>query len=97
MANDHIYADGISAVQLTNGNLRIHLVQQGSEEGQTVPAATLIVPAVRAQAILGALNKSVERIVDEVRKRRDARATEGDAPAEGGEGEDESVTLKYDA
>ena len=89
MANDTIYADGIAAVQLTHGNLRIHLVQQGAEEGQTVPAGTLVIPAVRAQTILGNLNQSVGKIVDEVRKRRDK-------PESGNEDSD-SVTLKYDS
>jgi len=63
MANDHFYADGIAAVQLSHGNLRIHLVQQGSEDGQTIPAGTLIVPAARAQTILATLNQSVGRII----------------------------------
>ena len=96
MANDTLYADGIAAVQLTHGNLRIHLVQQGAEEGQTVPAGTLIIPAARAPTILGNLNQSVGKIIDEVRKRRDAAKAE----AGGGEGEggdSDSVTLKYDA
>ena len=96
MANDTLYADGIAAVQLTHGNLRIHLVQQGAEDGQTVPAGTLIIPAVRAQTILGNLNQSVGKIIEEVRKRRDAaKAEAGSGDAEGGEAE--SVTLKYDA
>ena len=93
MPNDTFYADGIAAVQLTHGNLRIHLVQQGAEEGQTVPAGTLVIPAVRAQAILGNLNQSVGKIIDEVRKRRDAAKAGGEG--EGGDGE--SVTLQYDA
>lgn len=97
MANDNIYADGIAAVQLTHGNLRIHLVQHGSEEGQTVPAGTLIIPAVRAQTVIATLNQSVGRIIEEVRKRRDAAKAESSGGAEG-EGESgESVTLKYDA
>lgn len=97
MANNHLYADGIAAVQLSHGNLRIHLVQQGSEDGQTIPAGTLIVPAARAQTILATLNQSVGRIIEELRKRREAASTEsgGETTAEG-EGGD-SVTLKYDA
>lgn len=97
MANDHIYADGIAAVQLTHGNLRIHLVQHGSEEGQTVPAGTLIIPAVRAQTVLATLNQSIERIVEEVRKRRDAAKTESGGGAEGEGDGGESVSVKYDA
>lgn len=76
MANDTYYADGIAAVQLTHGNLRIHLVQEGAEEGQTVPAGTLIIPAARAQMILRGLNQSVDKIINEVRKRRDAANAE---------------------
>lgn len=87
MANDIFYADGIAAVQLTHGNLRIHLVRHGSEEGQTVPAGTLIIPAVRAQSVLNSLNQSMGRIVEEVRKRREAAKGEGD----------ENVDLQYDA
>ena len=95
MANDLLYADGIAAVQLTHGNLRIHLVQQGPEEGQMVPSGTLVIPAVRAQTILGNLNQSLGKIIEEVRKRRDA--AKGETGGEG-EGEDtDSVTLKYDA
>ena len=89
MANDIFYADGIAAVQLTHGNLRIHLVRHGAEEGQTVPAGTLIIPAVRAQAVLGTLNQSMGRIVEEVRKRREAAKAAG----ESGEADD----LQYDA
>ena len=88
MANDTLYADGIAAVQLTHGNLRIHLVQQGSEDGQTVPAGTLIIPAVRAQTVLATLNQSMGRIVEEVRKRRDAAKGEGDG---------DNPDLQYDA
>ncbi|NBB83199.1 MAG: hypothetical protein GVY28_07305 [Alphaproteobacteria bacterium] len=82
MPGENIYADGIAAVQLTNGNLRIDLVHRGAEEGQAMPAGTLIIPAVRARTVLGALNQSLRRIEEQMRQKREARQAQDSAATE---------------
>ena len=70
----HIFADQISQVSLSNGNLRVTMTQRGPNN-ETVDAGTLIIPANQAANIVNGLAKSLKQL-DE-RLKTQAQQTEG--------------------
>jgi hypothetical protein len=57
----HIFADQISQVTFSNGNLRVQLVQRGPND-ETVDAGTLILPANQAANIVNGLANSLKQL-----------------------------------
>ena len=57
----HVFADGISKVTLSNGNLRIMLTQRGAES-ENVEAGTMIIPASQASNFLNGLANSLKEL-----------------------------------
>ena len=55
----HVFADQISKVTLSNGNLRIQLTQRGADDS-TVDAGTLIIPANQANNFVNGLAGSLK-------------------------------------
>ena len=66
----HIFADQISQVSLSNGNLRITLSQSGPDNS-TVEAGTLIVPANQANNFVNGLAGSLKELGDRIKKARE--------------------------
>ena len=66
----HVYADGISTVTLSNGNLRIMLTQRGADDS-TVEAGTLIVPASQASNFLNGLANSLKELDGKLKEARE--------------------------
>ena len=66
----HVYADGISKVTLSNGNLRIMLTQRGADDS-TVEAGTLIVPASQASNFLNGLANSLKELDGKLKEARE--------------------------
>ena len=75
----HIFADQISKVTLSNGNLRIQLTQRGADD-ETVDAGKLIIPATQAANIVNGLANSLKQLEEQLK----SQAQEG----EGGDGGD---------
>ncbi|MEO1316873.1 MAG: hypothetical protein AAFW01_09860 [Pseudomonadota bacterium] len=67
-----IFADSIADMQVTNGNLRVTLVQAGKADGETVECARLILPANRAHPIAKALVKGIEELATKMREQEGA-------------------------
>lgn len=57
----HIFADQISQVTPSNGNLRIQLVQRGPNN-ETLAAGTLIIPASQAVNVVNGLVNSLKQL-----------------------------------
>jgi HAMP domain-containing protein len=66
----HIFADQISQVSLSNGNLRITLTQRGPEN-ETIDAGTLIIPASQANNFVNGLANSLKELDDRIKKARE--------------------------
>lgn len=69
----HIFADGLSKVTLSNGNLRVALAQNGPEN-TTVEVGTLIIPANQASAFVNAMANGLKQIDDQMKARAEAQA-----------------------
>ena len=70
----HVFADAISKITLSNGNLRIQLTQRGADD-ETVDVGTLIIPAAQAANIVNGLTNSLKQL-DE-RLKTQAQESEG--------------------
>lgn len=70
----HIFADQISKLTLSNGNLRIQLSQRGADD-ETMDAGTLIIPANQANNFVNGLANSLKQL-DE-RLKAQAEESEG--------------------
>ena len=57
----YIFADQISKVTLSKGNLRIQLTQRGAND-ETVDAGTLIIPASQAANVVNGLANSLKQL-----------------------------------
>ncbi|WP_291318586.1 hypothetical protein [Desulfonatronospira sp.] len=66
----HVFADGISNVTLSNGNLRIQLTQRGADDS-TVEAGTLIIPASQAGNFLNCLANSLKELDSRLKEARE--------------------------
>lgn len=65
----HIFADQISRVSLSSGNLRITLVQRGPDNEQ-IEAGTLIIPASQANNFLNGLSNSLKELDEKLKAAR---------------------------
>jgi len=66
----HIFADQISQVSLSNGNLRISLTQRGTDNS-TVEAGTLILPASQANNFLNGFANSLKELDEKLKAARE--------------------------
>lgn len=66
----HIFADQISRVTLSNGNLRIQLTQRGAENEQ-VDVGTLIIPASQANNFMNGLGNSLKNLDEKLKAARE--------------------------
>ena len=66
----HIFADQISKVTLSNGNLRIQLTQRGAND-ETVDAGTLIIPASQAANVVNGLAGSLKDLNEKIKADRE--------------------------
>ena len=66
----HVFADSISKVTLSNGNLRIQLSQRGADES-TVEAGTLIIPASQANNFVNGLAGSLKNLDEKLKAARE--------------------------
>ncbi|EFI35564.1 conserved hypothetical protein [Desulfonatronospira thiodismutans ASO3-1] len=66
----HVFADGISKVTLSNGNLRIMLTQRGADDS-TVEAGTMIIPASQASNFLNGLANSLKELESRLKEARE--------------------------
>ena len=73
----HIYADQISQITLSNGNVRVQLTQRGADDS-TVEAGTLILPAAQAGNVVNSLAGSLK----ELDERLKAQSQEGEEKAQ---------------
>ena len=65
----HVFADSISQVTLSNGNLRIQLSQRGAEN-ETMDAGTLIIPANQANNFVNGLGESLKNLDERLKEAR---------------------------
>ncbi len=65
----HVFADGISKVILSNGNLRIQLTQRGADN-ESVDAGTLIIPASQANNFMNGLANSLKNLDEKLKAAR---------------------------
>ena len=65
----HVFADGISKVTLSNGNLRIMLTQRGADDS-TVEAGTLIIPASQANNFMNGLANSLKELDSKLKEQQ---------------------------
>ncbi|KXB09107.1 hypothetical protein AKJ60_00935 [candidate division MSBL1 archaeon SCGC-AAA385M11] len=73
----HLFADQISQVTLSNGNLRIQLTQREAEDEQ-VDAGTLIIPANQANNFVNGLANSLRGLDEKLKAAREASEGEGE-------------------
>ncbi len=66
----HVFADQISKVTLSNGNLRIQLSQRGADN-ETVEAGTLIIPASQANNFVNGLANSLKNLDEKLKAARE--------------------------
>ncbi|EFI34175.1 hypothetical protein Dthio_PD1523 [Desulfonatronospira thiodismutans ASO3-1] len=71
----HVFADGISKVTLSNGNLRIMLTQRGADDSQ-VEAGTMIIPASQASNFLNGLASSLRELDEKLKAAREEEPEE---------------------
>ncbi|WP_291323572.1 hypothetical protein [Desulfonatronospira sp.] len=72
----HVFADGISKVTLSNGNLRINLTQRGADN-ENLEAGILIIPASQANNFMNGLAGSLKDLDEKLKAQR--QATQGEA------------------
>jgi hypothetical protein len=65
----HVFADAISKVTLSNGNLRIQLTQRGADDS-IVEADTLIIPASQANNFVNGLAGSLQNLDEKLKEAR---------------------------
>ena len=70
----HIFADQLSKVTLSNGNLRIQLTQRGADN-EEVDAGTLIIPAAQAANVVNGLANSLKQLDERLKSQ--AQESEG--------------------
>ena len=73
----HVFADGISRVTLSSGNLRIQLFQRGADN-ENIEAGTLIIPASQANNFMNGLANSLKELDERVKEAREAQQAEGE-------------------
>ena len=66
----HLFADSISKISLSNGNLRIELIQRGADDEQ-VEAGTLIIPANQANNFVNGLARSLKNLDEKLKEARE--------------------------
>ncbi|MFO7876294.1 MAG: hypothetical protein R6U55_06915 [Desulfovermiculus sp.] len=66
----HIFADQISKVTLSNGNLRIQFTQRGADD-ETVDAGTLIIPANQANNFVNGLAGNLKNLGEKLKEARE--------------------------
>ena len=71
----HIYADQISQVTFSNGNLRVQLIQRGPND-ETVDAGILIIPANQAANIVNGLANSLKQLEEQLKSQAQESETE---------------------
>ena len=71
-----VFADQISRVTLTNGNIRIQLTQRGPENEQ-IDAGTLIIPASQINNFMNGLAGSLKDLDEKIKAHR--QASEGES------------------
>ncbi len=64
-----ILIDGIKAVSLQNGVVRIDCIEAGSNNEER-PSGTLLVPANRAGQIVGALTQALQELEKKIREQQ---------------------------
>lgn len=72
----HVFADQISKVTLSNGNLRIMLSQRGGDDTQ-IEAGTLIIPANQAMNFLNGLANSLKELDSKLKEAKEQQQSEG--------------------
>ncbi|MFW6415705.1 MAG: hypothetical protein ACOCZ2_05245 [Thermodesulfobacteriota bacterium] len=73
---DHIFADGIKRVSLSNNNIRVVLNQNGPENTQA-EAGTLIIPVSQASGFVNALASSLRQLDEQIKARTEEGQQEG--------------------
>ena len=68
----HIFADQISNVTFSNGNLRIQLTQRGADN-EEVDAGILIIPANQANNFVNGLAGSLKNLDEKLKEARQER------------------------
>jgi len=71
----HVFADGISRVTFSSGNLRIQLVQRGANN-ENVEAGTLIIPASQANNFMNGLANSMKELDSKLKEAREQQQSE---------------------
>ena len=71
----HIFADQISRVSLSSGNLRITLVQRGPDNEQ-INVGTLIIPAAQAGNFVNALARSLKELDEKLKAAREEQQSQ---------------------
>ena len=66
----HVFADSISRVTLSNGNLRIQLTQRGADD-ENVDAGTLIIPASQANNFVNGLAGTLKNLDEKLNEARE--------------------------
>ena len=66
----HVFADSISKVTLSNGNLRIQLTQRVAND-ENVDAGTLIIPASQANNFVNGLAGSLKNLDEKLKEARE--------------------------
>ncbi len=69
----HVFAEQISKVTMSNGNLRIQLTQRRPDDS-TVDAGILIIPASRANNFLNGLANSLKELEERLKEARQEQA-----------------------
>lgn len=62
----HIFADGFTNVSLSNGNLRVVLIQNGPDKKQ-VDVGTLIVPINQAANFVNSLAGTLKQLDEQIK------------------------------
>jgi len=71
----HVFADGISKVTFSSGNLRIMLTQRGADDS-SIEAGTLIIPASQASNFVNALGNSLKELESKLKAAREEEPEE---------------------
>ena len=71
----HIYADQISQVNFSNGNVRVSLVQR-EPNGETIEAGTLIIPANQAANVVNGLANSLKQLDERLKSQGQGGGTQ---------------------
>lgn len=81
----HLFTDSIKSIAMSNGNLRVTLVQNGPDNTQS-DVGVLIIPVNQAGAFANALVNGLKQIDEQVKARMDAQK-EAQADADINKGE----------